>query len=103
MSAEMNEVKWPALSLAEWEPTYRTLHMWTQIVGKIRLGLTPLENHWWNTALYLSTRGLTTSPIPYRGQTFEIHFDFVHHRLELRTPDRERAFALAPKSVAAFY
>lgn len=103
MNAEMTQLKWPALPLEEWEPTYRTLHMWTQIVGKIRLGLTPLENHWWNAALYLSARGLTTSPIPYRGQTFEIHFDFVHHRLELRTPDRERAFALTPKPVAVFY
>src|SRR5450755_3604289 len=94
---------WPALPLQEWEATYRTLHMWTQIVGKIRLTLAPLENHFWNVALYVNTRGLTTSPIPYRGGTFEIQFDLVHHRLELRTADRERAFALAPQSVAAFY
>src|SRR5260370_14034952 len=59
--------------------------MWTQIVGKIRLALTPLENHWWNTALYVNTRGLTTSPIPYHGGAFEIQFDFVNHRLEIRT------------------
>jgi hypothetical protein len=97
------EQDWPALPLQEWEPTYRTLHMWTQIVGKIRLMLTPLENHFWNVALYVSTRGLTTSPIPYRGRTFEIQFDFVNHRLELRTADNERAMALSPKSVAAFY
>jgi Family of unknown function (DUF5996) len=97
------EQDWPALPLEEWEPTYRTLHMWTQIVGKIRLTLAPLENHFWNVALYVNTRGLTTSPIPYRGGTFEIQFDLVHHRLELRTADRERAFALAPQSVAAFY
>lgn len=94
---------WPALPLEEWEATYRTLHMWTQIVGKIRLALAPLQNHWWNAALYVNTRGLTTSPIPYRGRTFEIQFDFVQHRLELRTSDREAAFALSPKSVAAFY
>jgi hypothetical protein len=94
---------WPALPLEEWESTYRTLHMWTQIVGKIRLGLTPLENHFWNVALYVNTRGLTTSPIPYRGRTFEIQFDFVHHRLELRTAEGDRALALSPKSVAAFY
>jgi hypothetical protein len=101
----MNTVEqdWPALPLEEWEATYRTLHMWTQIVGKIRLALTPLENHFWNVALYLSPRGLTTSPIPYRGRTFEIQFDFVNHRLELRTSDDDRALALAPKSVAAFY
>jgi hypothetical protein len=99
----MVEQDWPALPLEEWEATYRTLHMWTQIVGKIRLALTPLENHFWNVALYVSPRGLTTSPIPYRGRTFEIQFDFVNHRLELRTSDDDRALALAPKSVAAFY
>ncbi|MFZ0798188.1 MAG: DUF5996 family protein [Terriglobales bacterium] len=97
------EQDWPALPLEEWEATYRTLHMWTQIVGKIRLALTPLENHFWNVALYVSPRGLTTAPIPYRGSTFEIQFDFVNHRLELRTSDGDRALALAPKSVAAFY
>jgi hypothetical protein len=101
----MNSVEqvWPALPLEEWEATYHTLHMWTQIVGKIRLTLTPLVNHFWNVALYVNTRGLTTSPIPYRGGTFEIQFDFVHHRLEIRTADAERAFALEPMSVAAFY
>ena len=78
------EQDWPALPLEEWEATYRTLHMWTQIVGKIRLMLAPLENHFWNVALYVNTRGLTTSPIPYRGETFEIQFDLVHHRLEVR-------------------
>ena len=101
----MNAVEqyWPAVPLQEWEATYRTLHMWTQIVGKIRLALTPLENHFWNVALYVNTRGLTTSPIPYRGSTFELQFDFVNHRLELLTANGERALALAPKSVAAFY
>jgi hypothetical protein len=95
---------WPELPLEEWQDTYHTLHMWTQIVGKIRLGLAPLQNHWWNAALYVNTRGLTTSPIPYNDHTFEIQFNFVHHRLELRTSDgAERAFPLAPKSVAAFY
>jgi Family of unknown function (DUF5996) len=98
------EQDWPALPLGEWENTYRTLHMWTQIVGKIRLSLAPLQNHWWNSALYVSTRGLTTSPIPFRGGTFEIEFDFVRHHLELRTSGgRERILALSPKSVAAFY
>jgi hypothetical protein len=98
------ERDWPALPLEEWEETYHTLHMWTQIVGKIRLGLAPLQNHWWNVALYVNTRGLTTSPIPYQGRAFEIQFDFIRHRLELRTSDGgERAFTLSPKSVAAFY
>jgi len=94
---------WPALPLAEWEPTFHTLHLWTQIVGKIRLTLTPLENHFWNVALYVTTRGLTTSPMPYQGGTFAVHFDFVNHRLEVKTSTAERAMALAPKSVAAFY
>lgn len=101
----MNQVEqfWPALPLQEWEATYRTLHMWTQIVGKIRLMLTPLQNHFWNVALYLTPRGLTTSPIPYRGTTFEIRFDFVNHRLELQTANGVQSLALAPKSVATFY
>lgn len=92
------------MPLEEWQDTYHTLHMWTQIVGKIRLGLAPLENHWWNTALYVNARGLTTSAIPYQGKAFEIQFNFVDHRLEVRASDgTERAFALVPKSVAAFY
>jgi Family of unknown function (DUF5996) len=97
------EQNWPALPLEQWEATYRTLHMWTQIVGKICLVLRPLENHFWNVALYVNERGLTTLPLPYRGRGFEIQFDFVNHRLELRTADGERAMSLAPKSVAAFY
>jgi hypothetical protein len=101
----MNEVQrdWPALPLDQWEPTYRTLHLWTQVVGKIRLALTPLENHFWNVALYVNERGLTTSPMPYRGRTFEIQFDFIDHRLELRTSQAVTSLPLAPKSVAAFY
>ena len=99
----MLEQDWPALPLEQWEATYRTLHMWSQIVGKIRLMLAPLQNHWWNTALYVNARGLTTSPVPYRGGTFEIQFNFVNHRLEVRTAESERAFALSAKSVAAFY
>jgi hypothetical protein len=95
---------WPALPLEEWEGTYQTLHMWTEIVGKVRLELAPLQNHWWNTALYVNTRGLTTSPIPYKGSAFEIQFDFVHHRLDLLTSDGgQRGLALSAKSVAAFY
>ena len=95
---------WPELPLKEWEDTYRTLHMWTQIVGKIRLGLTPLQNHWWNVALYVNSRGLTTSPIAYNYGAFEIQFNFQDHRLELRTSNGfERALSLKAKSVAAFY
>jgi hypothetical protein len=95
---------WPALPLKEWEDTYRTLHMWTQIIGKIRLGLAPLQNHCWNAALYISARGLTTSPMPYKDLALEIEFNFLQHRLELRTSSGfERAISLSPKSVAAFY
>lgn len=99
-----DEKLWPALPLEEWEDTCHTLHMWTQIVGKVRLGLAPLQNHWWNGALYLTTRGLTTSAIPYKGEAFEIQFDFVHHRLGILTSfGKDQALALEPKTVAAFY
>ena len=95
---------WPALPLKEWQDTYSTLHMWTQIVGKIRLTQTPLENHWWNSVLYVTSRGLTTSPIPYGIRTFEIDFDFIDHRLLIQTSDGViKTLALKPRSVADFY
>ena len=95
---------WPELPLKEWEDTYHTLHMWMQIVGKIRLGLAPLENHWWNAAFYVTARGLTTSLMPNGNQALAIDFNFLHHRLELRTSSGfERAIPLSAKSVAAFY
>jgi hypothetical protein len=95
---------WPDLPLTEWEDTYRTLHMWAQIVGKVRLALTPKQNHWWNVALYVNTRGLTTSPIPYGNSSFEIQFNFLDHRLEIRSSSGdERVLPLVAKSVAAFY
>jgi hypothetical protein len=104
LSRKTVEQEWPALPLEAWEDTYRTLHMWTQIVGKIRLAQTHLQNHWWNVALYVNSRGLTTSPIPYQDRAFEIQFDFIRHRLELTCSDgQERALSLSPKSVAAFY
>jgi len=96
--------RWPALPLAEWKDTYATLHMWTQIVGKVRLALTPPINHWWGTALYVTSRGLTTSAIPYEKGCFEIHFDFIAHSLEITTSGGEvRAFRLIPRTVAEFY
>src|ERR1043166_7650954 len=76
---------WPELPLADWENTYRTLHMWTQVVGKVRLGLTPKQNHWWNVALYVNSCGLTTSPIPYGTSSFEIEFNFNDNKLEVRS------------------
>jgi hypothetical protein len=78
---------WPELPLAKWKDTYETLHMWTQIVGKIRLKLTPLENHWWNVTLYVTPRGLTTSAMPYGGLQFQIDFDFIAHFLRIETSD----------------
>jgi hypothetical protein len=98
------EEDWPALPLAAWEPTRATLHMWTQIVGKVRLVLTPYLNHWWQVPLYVSPRGLTTSAIPCKGQNFEIEFDFIEHALFIRKSDGvTKALRLEPKSVAAFH
>jgi hypothetical protein len=96
--------RWPALPLAEWKDTYATLHMWTQIVGKVRLALCANLNHWWGTALYVTARGLTTSAIPYEKGIFEVQFDFVSHALEIETSLGEsRTFRLVPRTVAAFY
>jgi hypothetical protein len=96
--------RWPALHLAEWKDTYATLHMWTQIVGKVRLALSPNINHWWGTAFYVTARGLTTSAIPYAKGIFEVHFDFVNHALEIETSLGEsRTLRLAPRTVADFY
>ena len=95
---------WPALPIAEWQATRDTLHMWMQIVGKVRLALSPLMNHWWEVPLYVSARGLTSSPIPYDGGIFEIEFDFIAHQLIIETSGGERrTLELAPKSVADFY
>ena len=94
---------WPALPLEAWQDTYDTLHMWTQIVGKIRKTLTPLINHWWNVTLYVTARGLTTSPIPYGDQTFEILFDFNGHNLFIETSGGIKVIHLWEKSVAEFY
>jgi hypothetical protein len=95
---------WPALSSDEWPPTYATLHRWTQIVGKTRLGLAPFENHWWHCVLYTTARGLTTSPMPYRGGVVEIELDFLSDALLARTSGGEtRSLRLEHKSVADFY
>ncbi len=95
---------WPEFRLADWKDTYATLHMWMQIVGKIRLELTAKENHWWNVPLYVSSRGLSTSIIPYGSRSFDMEFDFVESKLVIRTTDPKTAsIALAPRSVADFY
>ncbi|HWB85767.1 MAG TPA: DUF5996 family protein [Bryobacteraceae bacterium] len=95
---------WPPLPLEEWEATRATLHMWTQIVGKVRLALSPHVNHWWEVPLYVSTRGMTTSLIPYNERVFEMEFDFVNHNLAIRGSDPVTKFVpLYPRSVADFY
>jgi hypothetical protein len=98
------EGDWPSLPVSAWKDTYVTLHMWTQIVGKVRLKLSPYVNHWWETALYVTPRGLTTSSIPFGQRSFEIALDFTDGALTLVTDDgRRRAMALAPRSVADFH
>ncbi len=95
---------WPDLPLSAWRDTRDTLHMWTQIVGKIRLKLTPLINHWWNVTLYVTSSGLTTSAMYSGDRCLTIDFDFVAHVLRVRVSDgREKVISLEPKTVAQFY
>ena len=95
---------WPALPLREWQDTYRTLHMWAQIVGKIRLNLAHPLNHWWHVTLYVNARGLTTGPIPYASTVFEIQFDFQKHVLLITTGGgRSVSRPFRAESVADFY
>lgn len=95
---------WPPLLHEEWKDTCATLHMYTQVVGKVRLALSPYVNHWWQVPLYVTARGLTTSPIPYRNGIFEIELDFLAHRLELKTDTGALgALPLEPLPVADFY
>jgi hypothetical protein len=95
---------WPELPLAAWQDTYDTLHLWTQVVGKIRMTLTPLVNHYWNATLYVSARGLTTSAIPYPLGVFEMEFDFIGHKLLIQTSEGDvRTLDLGPRTVADFY
>ena len=102
--AHMSNSNWPELILEEWQDTIATVHMWTQIVGKIRLETTPLINHWWNVPLYVTARGLTTSPMPYGDRIFEIEFDFIDHKLRIECNDgATTTLDLRPQSVADFY
>ena len=103
-----NRTSLPALPLDSWKETLATVHMWTQVVGKVRLKLCPLVNHWWNVPFYLTARGMTTSAMPYPGGTVggtvEVRFDFIEHQLLLETSEgRHAAIALKPQSVADFY
>src|SRR5258707_14914031 len=95
---------WPELPTAAWRETYATLQLWPQIIGKMRLVRSPWLNHSWHVALYVTARGLTTSPIPDGLRTFQIDLDFIDHDLRISTSDgAERQFALAGHSVASFY
>lgn len=97
-------LSWPSLPLSEWKDTYRTLHMWTQIVGKIRMTLSPPLNHWWHVTLYVNSRGLTTGPVPYPKGVFEIQFDFQTHALGILTSEGTgTSRPLVAESVASFY
>jgi hypothetical protein len=100
----LNQNSWPELPLEAWQDTYATLHMWTQIVGKVRLALSPRVNQWWEVALYVNARGLTTSAIPYNGGNFEIQFDFIDHKLIIQTSwGASKTLVLKAQSVADFY
>ena len=100
----MTAAAWPEIPLAAWAETRDTLHLWTQIVGKVRLVKTPFINHSWHATFYVTPRGLTTSLVPHGERLFGMEFDFLEHRLAIQTVDGERrAIPLVPKSVAAFY
>jgi uncharacterized protein DUF5996 len=104
MTSSIDENRWPRLAYADWQDTCTTLHLWTQVVGKIRLALGPLANHWWGVTLTVTARGLTTGAMPYRDRVLQIDFDFCAHELVLRTSDgREQRIALEPMAVADFY
>jgi hypothetical protein len=95
---------WPSLGVQEWVDTRDTLHMWTQVVGKVRLAMAPMVNHWWQVPLYVSARGLTTSVMPHGARSFDIEFDFCDHQLHIRSSSGDaRRIRLEPKSVAEFY
>jgi hypothetical protein len=103
-SGQGDNAVWPAVPVDEWTDTRDTVHLWTQVVGKIRMVNTPVVNHWWNVTLYVTPKGLTTSPIPYGDRVFQIDFDFEDHRLEIASNDGERrSMKLEPRTVADFY
>ena len=99
-----NNERWPELPWTEWKPTIDTLHMWLQIVGKVRMATAAPQNHFWHSTLYVTARGLTTSPIPTATGHFQIDLDFIDHRLDIHdTRDHAFEMDLAPMSVATFY
>jgi len=103
-SGRSSDETWPGLAYADWADTCNTLHLWTQIVGKVKLRLAPLVNHWWGVVLFVTARGLTTGAMPYRGRALQVDFDFCAHELVLRTDDaREQRIGLVPMATADFY
>ena len=103
-TATARQEVWPPLPLEEWRDTYATLHMMTQVVGKIRLASAPMVNHWWQVPLYVTPRGLTTSAMPHASRTFQIDFDLIEHLLRIQTSDgRQRSFELRSRPVADFH
>ncbi len=101
---ETASASWPALPLASWKDTCETLHLWTQVVGKVKLALAPFVNHWWHVALYVSPRGLTTGAVPWRDGRFALTFDFVAHEFRIETSDGDVSrVLLRPRTVADFY
>ena len=99
-----NEELWPQLPLEAWQDTCSTLHLWSQIIGKIRLAFAPLVNHWWQVPFYMTSRGWTTSPIPYKETIFQIDFDFIDHQIQITTDRGDfRSLELKPRSVSDFY
>lgn len=100
----MSNQPWPELAWSDWFETAQTLHMWTQIIGKTRLALTPLQNHWWNVPLYITAHGLTTSAMDYGNDVLDIEFDFLRHELRMRLGSgKNETLSLKPRSVADFY
>src|SRR5713226_3534042 len=99
-----DDAVWPSLPYADWQQTCTTLHMWTQIVGKVKLELTPYLNQWWNVTFAVAARGLTTSTIPFGQRAFQVDFDFIDHRLAIHVSDgRSRSMPLTARSVADFF
>src|SRR5205807_5822809 len=104
MTQEEKEYLWPPLPLEAWEKTYETLHLWMQVVGKVKLELCPFLNQWWEVVFLLTARGLTTCPIPWQKECFEVNFDFIDHRLTINVSDgRTQEITLEPRPVADFY
>jgi Family of unknown function (DUF5996) len=104
MATQSQAADWPELPFSAWADTCATLHLWTQVVGKIRLAHAPMINHWWQVPLYVTSRGLTTSPMPYGARSFQIDFDFISHRLDISVSDGTMASVpLVARSVADFY